>query len=101
MASALESSLAKGKVPLVGLIKEVAPTKQAATDETLGVGEFESKYVECWLSATYPTHHATTYHLLSTHNCQPTNPPTHQPTTQDTSPAARCTWTSRRCSMSS
>ena len=28
----------------MGLIKEVAPTKQAETDETLGVGEFESKY---------------------------------------------------------
>ena len=33
------------KVPLVGIIKEVAPTKQAETDEKLGVGEFQSKYV--------------------------------------------------------
>ena len=44
MQSALESSPAKGKVPLYGIIKEVAPTKQAEDDATLGVGEFETKY---------------------------------------------------------
>uniref|UniRef100_A0A7S2DAY4 Uncharacterized protein n=1 Tax=Octactis speculum TaxID=3111310 RepID=A0A7S2DAY4_9STRA len=32
------------KIPLVGVIKEVAPTTQAETDETLGVGEFHEKY---------------------------------------------------------
>ena len=32
------------KVPLVGVIKEVAPTKQAETDEKLGVGEFQASY---------------------------------------------------------
>ena len=32
------------RVPLVGLIKEVAPTKQAETDEKLGVGEFQASY---------------------------------------------------------
>ena len=32
------------KVPLVGVIKEVAPTKQAETDEKLGVGEFQKMY---------------------------------------------------------
>mmetsp|Transcript_63093 Transcript_63093/g.150397 ORF Transcript_63093/g.150397 Transcript_63093/m.150397 type:complete len:146 (-) Transcript_63093:99-536(-) len=31
-------------VPLVGIIKEVAPTKTADTDEKLGVAEFQKKY---------------------------------------------------------
>lgn len=31
-------------LPLLGICKEVAPTKQCATDEELGVGEFQSKY---------------------------------------------------------
>jgi len=33
-----------GKQRLVGVVKEVAPTKQAANDTVLGVGEFSSKY---------------------------------------------------------
>jgi len=32
------------KVKLVGVVKEVAPTSQAETDEKLGVGEFQSRY---------------------------------------------------------
>uniref|UniRef100_A0A7S3JYT0 Peroxiredoxin-like 2A n=1 Tax=Aureoumbra lagunensis TaxID=44058 RepID=A0A7S3JYT0_9STRA len=31
-------------VPLVGIIKEVAPTKQAQNDTVLGVDEFQKKY---------------------------------------------------------
>lgn len=33
-----------GKVPFVAIIKEVAPTKKAATDEILGVSVFQSEY---------------------------------------------------------
>lgn len=31
-------------LPLVGIIKEIAPTKRAQSDEELGVGEFQRKY---------------------------------------------------------
>lgn len=43
------------KVPLVGIIKEVAPTVQAKDDETLGVGEFQRDYFAsgtCYLDET-------------------------------------------------
>ena len=33
-----------GKVPLMAVIKEVAPTKRAATDEVLGVSVFQRHY---------------------------------------------------------
>ena len=33
-----------GKAPLVAVIKEVAPTKKAATDEILGVAAFQREY---------------------------------------------------------
>ena len=33
-----------GKQRLVGVVKEVAPTKQAANDTVLGVGEFQRDY---------------------------------------------------------
>lgn len=33
-----------GETKLVGIIKEVAPTKGVATDEELGVAEFQEKY---------------------------------------------------------
>ena len=33
-----------GKQRLVGVVKEVAPTKQAANDTGLGVGEFQRDY---------------------------------------------------------
>lgn len=33
-----------GETELVGVVKEVAPTKGAATDEELGLGEFQEKY---------------------------------------------------------
>ena len=33
-----------GKVPLVAVVKEVAPTKKAPTDEVLGVSVFQRDY---------------------------------------------------------
>lgn len=48
MAGRYEEVLARtpslGKVPLVAVIKEVAPTKKAATDEILGVAAFQREY---------------------------------------------------------
>ena len=35
---------AQQQVKLIGVVKEVAPVAGAATDEVLGVGEFQSKY---------------------------------------------------------
>lgn len=35
-----------GETKLIGVVKEVAPTKDAATDEILGLGEFQEKYFQ-------------------------------------------------------
>lgn len=46
-AKDLSDLFAQGKFPgvkLISVIKEIAPTTQAATDEILGVGEFQSNY---------------------------------------------------------
>jgi len=42
---------ALGDVDLVAIVKQVAPTADAATDEELGVGEFQNKYFH-----NYPTY---------------------------------------------
>lgn len=42
--SILEKNAGLRNVPLIGIIKEVAPTKSVETDEKLGVNEFHVKY---------------------------------------------------------
>jgi hypothetical protein len=45
LSSRVENKTIGGDVDLVGIVKEVAPTKGGVlTDEELGVGEFQSKY---------------------------------------------------------
>lgn len=45
MMAELNASVPGAKpVPLVGIIKEVAPSGKVMTDEKLGVGEFQNKY---------------------------------------------------------
>mmetsp|Transcript_8925 Transcript_8925/g.17831 ORF Transcript_8925/g.17831 Transcript_8925/m.17831 type:complete len:144 (+) Transcript_8925:429-860(+) len=44
MLSSLKEQGKLGSARLIGIVKEVAPTSSASTDEKLGVGEFASKY---------------------------------------------------------